>query len=119
MCSATPAWAVSASRSHPYYDSPRDSSRERYVLAVRIAPRLAIITTLLAGVMAPIVSADTPSGYSPAQIRGAIDGAHSSSSLWATVNVCNSPSDPHSIGIRGDRKSTRLNSSHLGISYAV
>jgi hypothetical protein len=68
---------------------------------VRIAPRLAIITTLLAGVMAPIVSADTPSGYSPAQIRGAIDRAHSSNSLWATVNVCNSPSDPHSIGIRG------------------
>src|ERR1019366_10360134 len=27
--------------------------------------------------------------------------AHSSSSLWATVNVCNSTRDPHSIGIRG------------------
>src|SRR5436853_3046418 len=25
----------------------------------------------------------------------------------------------HGIGDRGDRKSTRLNSSHLGISYAV
>jgi hypothetical protein len=68
---------------------------------VRIAPRVAILMALLAGVTAPIVSADTPTGYTPAQIRAAIDGAEASSSLWATVNVCNSPSDPHSIGIRG------------------
>jgi hypothetical protein len=68
---------------------------------VRIAPRLLIITTLLVGVTAPIVSADTPTSYTPAQVRAAIDGAEGSNSLWATVNVCNSPSDPHSIGVRG------------------
>ena len=68
---------------------------------MRIAPRIAIIITLLVGVTAPIVSADTPTGYTPVQIRAAIDGAETSSSLWATVNVCTPPSDPHSIGIRG------------------
>jgi hypothetical protein len=68
---------------------------------MRIAPRLAIIITLLAGVTAPIVSADTPTGYTPVQIRAAIDGAEASNSLWATVNVCNSPGNPNSIGIRG------------------
>jgi hypothetical protein len=68
---------------------------------MRIAPRLAIIVTLLAGLTAPIVSADTPIGYTRAQVRAAIDGAQASTSVWATVNVCNSPSAPHSIGIRG------------------
>jgi hypothetical protein len=57
--------------------------------------------TLLAGVTAPIVSADTPTGFTPVQIRAAIDDAEASKSLWATVNVCNFARDPHSIGIRG------------------
>jgi hypothetical protein len=57
--------------------------------------------TLLAGVTAPIVSADTATGYTPVQIRGAIDAAEASQSLWATVNVCKSARDPNSIGIRG------------------
>jgi hypothetical protein len=36
-----------------------------------------------------------------AQIRTAIKRAESSTSLWATVNICNSKAQPHTIGIRG------------------
>src|SRR5262245_64186289 len=48
--------------------------------------------------------------------------------LWSAANVCRREPRPEGAGRRGrtrlagiaqDRKSTRLNSSHLGISYAV
>jgi hypothetical protein len=68
---------------------------------MRIGPRLAIMVTLVAGITAPIVSADTPTAYTAAQIRGAVDGAQASNSLWATVNACNAPGGSDSIGIRG------------------
>jgi hypothetical protein len=68
---------------------------------VRTGPRVAIIVALVAGLLAPIVSADTPTDYTPVQIRSAIDAAEGSSSLWATVNVCNFPSKPDTIGVRG------------------
>ena len=68
---------------------------------MRTGPRVAIIITVLAGLTAPIVSADAPTGYTPVQVRSAIDAVEASSSLWATVNVCNSPGKPNSIGIRG------------------
>src|SRR5438045_6630497 len=36
----------------------------------------------------------------------------------STAHICSGPTDPGCTAAR-DRKSTRLNSSHLGISYAV
>ena len=67
--------------------------------------RVALATTVLALTVAttPVAAAAGAPNPNPnrAQIRTAIQRAESSTSLWATVNVCNSKAQPHTLGIRG------------------
>lgn len=68
--------------------------------------RAALATTVLAAVIA--VGAAAPSaakGPTSAQIARAVRRAERSRSLWATVNICNSKTDRHRIGIRGQMPS--------------
>src|SRR5256884_4947861 len=53
-------------------------------------------------------------GAAQAGIFRAIDDAHSAAAEWAEDTIVG-----HELGRQGDRKSTRLNSSHGYISYAV
>jgi hypothetical protein len=67
--------------------------------------RVALATTVLALTVAtaPVAAGASTPNPNPtrAQIRTAIKRAESSTSLWATVNICNSKAQPHTIGIRG------------------
>ncbi|MEA2214336.1 MAG: hypothetical protein QOF83_4284 [Solirubrobacteraceae bacterium] len=65
---------------------------------------LAMITLLVAATALPATPAlaDHPS---PGAVRTAVNKAEKSSSLWATVNICNSRRDRNDLGIRGQMPS--------------
>ncbi len=78
--------------------------------------RLALVTTVLAlcAIALPGAASATSSagaggarsagratGPSASAIAQAIRQAESSSSLWATINICNSKADPDTLGVRG------------------
>jgi hypothetical protein len=68
--------------------------------------RLALVTTVLAMVLASVAApalavAAAAKDPTSAQISKAISSAKRSKALWATVNICNSPSHPNQLGIRG------------------
>jgi hypothetical protein len=66
--------------------------------------RAVLATAVLAGSVvaacfsAPAVAATGPSA---AQVHRAVSRAESSSSLWATVNICDSRRYPDALGVRG------------------
>jgi hypothetical protein len=56
---------------------------------------------IASAVAAPAALAQAASdGPTPAQIRTAIQRAESSTALWATVNICDSPHYPNTMGVR-------------------
>jgi hypothetical protein len=62
---------------------------------------LAIFTLIVAGMLTLAAGPALAGNPSPTRIRAAIKRAEQSSSLWATVNICNSRRYPDNIGIRG------------------
>jgi hypothetical protein len=62
---------------------------------------LAIFTLIVSGMLALAAGPALAGNPSPTRIRAAIKRAEQSSSLWATVNICNSRRYPDDIGIRG------------------
>ena len=68
--------------------------------------RLLAMIMLIAGAMATLATAPAlAAGPTPAQIHRAVMRAERSSSLWATVNVCNSRRYRNDLGIRGQMPS--------------
>ena len=66
--------------------------------------RLLAISLVFLGLVATSAGAaqnSSPKNPSPSQIRTAVQHAEHSSSLWATVNICNSHHYPDDVGIRG------------------
>ena len=82
----------------------------RHARDILTGVRLALLTTVLA-VAVPAVApsaaamAAAASNPTPAQITKAIRGAERAKTLWATVNICDSRSDPNTLGIRGQMPS--------------
>jgi hypothetical protein len=73
--------------------------------------RAVLATTVLAAVA--LVAAVTPALAKPPtkrQIAKAVHTAETSSSLWATINICNSKRDPDEIGVRGQMPSLGFSS---------
>jgi hypothetical protein len=65
----------------------------------------------LLGLGAPVAAtAAAGSSVSQRQIASAVRRAERSTSLWATINVCNSRADPHAVGVRGQMPSLGLRS---------
>lgn len=62
---------------------------------------LAIVMLTVSGMLALAAGPALAGNPSPTQIRAAVKRAEQSSSLWATVNICNSRRYPDDIGIRG------------------
>lgn len=76
--------------------------------------RVAIPTTVLVGALAlgsiPVAASTagaSPAGANPtpAQIGTAVARAESAKTLWATVNICDTPADPNVLGVRGQMPS--------------
>jgi hypothetical protein len=71
--------------------------------------RARIVAALTAGAAAvPVVAADARTAQttpSAAQIRAAVRAAEHSRSLWATVNICDTPNHPDTVGVRGQMPS--------------
>jgi hypothetical protein len=64
--------------------------------------RAALVTTVLAAAIAVAGAGTAVAGApTPRQVQRAVRTAETSRSLWATVNICNSPGHPDEIGIRG------------------
>jgi len=77
----------------------------QYFAPVRIRPSGLIFSlVVLAGAASALASAGQPLP-SAAQIHTAISGATRSKALWATVNVCDTDSQPQMLGIRGQMPS--------------
>lgn len=66
-----------------------------------IQPALGIV--LAASLIGPLaaLASSTPRAPTPTEIRSAVQAAKHSRSLWATVNICDTPQHPHQFGIRG------------------
>ncbi|MFZ0091544.1 MAG: hypothetical protein WAL63_18705 [Solirubrobacteraceae bacterium] len=63
--------------------------------------RGAVVATGLAAVSLAVVSPAPARALGPKQISAAVSRAERSSSLWATVNICDSRKYPNALGIRG------------------
>ena len=57
-------------------------------------------------------------GPTPSQVRAAVRRAERSTQLWATVNICDTPSHPNRIGIRGQMPALGF-AAQLSISIQV
>jgi hypothetical protein len=77
------------------------------LLGARIAAAIAVGSAFAAGG----ASAATTKPPTPAQIRAAVNAAIHSKQIWSTVNICNSPHHPDTIGIRGQMPSLGFPSS--------
>jgi hypothetical protein len=78
---------------------------------VRTALRTAVLATLLAAALPATCADATGSPPTPAQIRAAVRAALRSSSLWATINICDTRRYPNTVGIRGQMPTLGFTSS--------
>ncbi len=63
--------------------------------------RVVVVTSVLAAAALVVVSPICAAAVTPTQVAKAVSRAERSSSLWATVNICDSRKHPHAMGIRG------------------
>src|SRR5205814_5199778 len=80
---------------------------------------LASLGLVTAVVLAGACRADRPSAGTPQALRGPADSLIPSGPLGVAIRRGGAERTAGNERVRRDRKSTRLNSSHLGISYAV
>jgi hypothetical protein len=70
-----------------------------------IGMRVTLATTVLAlaVIASPSLTLAKSASHAPsaARIRSAVRGAERSSSLWATINICDSRRHPNELGVRG------------------
>ncbi len=64
------------------------------------------------------VTAAAAHSRTPAQIRAAVNRARHARTLWATVNICDTPHFPHVIGIRAQMPSLGFGE-QLQMAFAV
>jgi hypothetical protein len=69
---------------------------------VRTALATTLLTLAAAAVMPVGLAQAAAAGPTPAQMRAEIAHAEASRSLWATINICDSPRYPNTLGIRGE-----------------
>jgi hypothetical protein len=72
--------------------------------------RAALVTTVLAAAVL-VAAGPAFAGVGPRQIARAVRSAEQSRSLWATVNICDSRSHRHDIGVRGQMPTLGFSSS--------
>ncbi|HEX4011734.1 MAG TPA: hypothetical protein VHX62_17065 [Solirubrobacteraceae bacterium] len=63
--------------------------------------RAVLPTTVLACVLATLAVAAPADAVGPRQVAKAVAAAERSTSLWATINICSSRSEPDDLGVRG------------------
>src|ERR1700689_1187810 len=89
----------------------------------RYGPRMraALATTVLAAaVLVALAATAAAAAVGPRRIAAAVARAERSSSLWATVNICSSPTDPDSMGLRGQMPTLGFSASLsmvIGVNY--
>jgi hypothetical protein len=71
------------------------------VIGVRVALATTVLVLAVAATPAPTSAKSVSRGPSRAQIHQAVRAAERSSSLWATINICNSRRYPNTLGVRG------------------
>jgi hypothetical protein len=96
---------------HTLTTRPRLVRHQGIVTGMRAALATTVLATALAVVAAPSASASAKAP-SRRQIAQAVNSAERSQSLWATINICNSPTHRDRIGVRGQMPS-------LGISATM
>ena len=72
--------------------------------------RVATATTVLAGFLGVASTGTTAASAAaanptPAQVAKAIHNAETSTSLWATINICDTRNQPNVLGVRGQMPS--------------
>ena len=78
---------------------------------------LTILALTGASVAAPPTATAAAATPSPGQIREAVSQAERSRQLWATINICNTRHQPHTVGIRAQVQALSFSSSiSIGIS---
>ncbi len=87
-----------------------------HLVNVRLATVFAASALALGGVA--VAQAQSNSGPSRSQIQAAVSRAERSSTLWATVNICNTGRYPNVIGIRAQMPSLGFNA-QLSMSFEV
>ena len=75
----------------------------RGALATTVLTVVLAVAVLAAGAAVPRAGAAT--NPSPAQVRAAIARAEKTTTLWATVNICDTRAYPNVLGIRGQMPS--------------
>jgi hypothetical protein len=63
--------------------------------------RAALVTTVLAAAVLVAAGPAAAAGVGPARIARAVHTAERSRSLWATVNICDTPKYRNALGVRG------------------
>ncbi len=63
--------------------------------------RAALVTTVLAAAVLVAATPAAAAAVGPARIARAVRSAERSRSLWATVNICDSPRHRNDLGVRG------------------
>jgi hypothetical protein len=87
-----------------------------HLVNLRLATILAASALALGGVA--VARAQSNGGPSQSQIQTAVRHAERSSTLWATVNICNTSRYPNVIGIRAQMPSLGFNA-QLSMSFEV
>ena len=71
--------------------------------------RAALATTVLTAVLTvsgpTAATAADAAGPTPAQISTAVTRAERATTLWGTINICDTRADPHVLGVRGQMPS--------------
>ena len=68
--------------------------------------RVAVVSTVLAAVLASSGStAGAAAGPTPARISAAVLRAERATTLWGTINICDTRADPNVLGVRGQMPS--------------